>query len=585
MASLLSPGVLTREIDLTTIVPAGASTEGGISIHTHWGPSNKLVLLSSEKDLVDTFGKPSDENAAAWFTAKNFLSYANALYVSRALDLTPNTGAMNSSILGSDLLDSGISAPVRNLDDVERYSDTTETVIARYPGVAGNSLKFWLVDYSSFTGSTYESEFTSGPPDLDEIHVLVIDEGGYFSGIKGTILEKYEFLSKCSDGKYRDGSSSYYKQVLNNSSSYIAVVNDLRVAGQAIQAIGKKFDEVLEVVNPATGALGFTAASGVATTDWDLSEINTVLSGGRDGDMSPSSATHDANILTGLELFKDDELVDISFLLGADGQTVIANELLNIASSRKDCLACISPRQTDVVNQSSPYLSVKSYRDGLNIGGLKDLKSSYMVMDDNWKYQFDKYNNVNRWVPCNGDTAGLMAETDLEKALWFSPGGRSLKNVIKLAWKSKRVERDVLYPLGVNSITTFPGEGALLFGDRTMLRRPSAFDRINVRRLFIYLRKVIARASRSLLFEQNTEFTRNRFISIVEPTLREIQARQGITDFKVVCDESNNTGNVIDSNRFIGDIYIKPARSINFIELNFVAVRTDVEFTEVVGSF
>jgi len=241
-------------------------------------------------------------------------------------------------------------------------------------------------------------------------------------------------------------------------------------------------------------------------------------------------------------------------------------------------------KKTDVVDEENPYVKIKEYRDKLNVGSLRDLKGSFMVMDDNWKYQFDKYNNNNVWVPCCGDTAGLMAETDVERAAWFSPGGRSLKNVIKLAWKSKKSERDVLYPLGINSITTFPGEGAILYGDRTMLVRPSAFDRINVRRLFIVLRKSISKTARSFLFENNTAYTRERFKSTVIPFLEEIQGRQGITDFKVVCDDSNNTGQVIDENRFIGDIYIKPTRSINFIELNFVAVRTDVEFSEIVGS-
>ena len=269
--------------------------------------------------------------------------------------------------------------------------------------------------------------------------------------------------------------------------------------------------------------------------------------------------------------------------MAADGDATIAVKVFEIVSSRQDCLGVISPLYANVVDDN-PMSEIKSYRESLNVGGLKDLKGSFMVMDDNWKYQFDKYNNVNRWVPCNGDTAGLMAETDTERAAWFSPGGRGLKNVIKLAWKSKKAERDVLYPLGVNSITTFPGEGAILYGDRTMLRRPSAFDRINVRRLFIVLRKSISRTARSFLFENNTEYTRERFKSTVIPFLEEVQGRQGITDFLVVCDETNNTGQVIDQNRFKGDIYIKPSRSINFIELNFVAVRTDVEFREVVGS-
>ena len=560
MASLLSPGVLTREIDLTTVVPAGASTEGGISLLTHWGPADKLVLVSSENELAERFGKPSDDNAAGWFTAKNFLSYSNSLYVVRALD---KTLALNST-------QSGVGVLIENSDKVDSYSGA-EGICARYPGKIGDSLKVWIADSATFSGSTYESEFTAGAPDLDEIHVLVIDEDGLFSGVKGTILEKYEFLSKVSDAKNRDGSSNYYKQVLNDRSEHISVLSDLHIDW------GKKFAVVLDDSNPAGLSLLLNAA------DWDLAaEIDASLSGGADGTMDSTAGA--AAIELGYDLFADDELVDVSFLLAADGGVSLANKLLDLASSRQDCLAVISPEKGDVVNNVNPFASVKNYRDNLSLGGLKDLKSSYIVMDDNWKYQFDKYNNVNRWVPCNGDTAGLMAETDLEKALWFSPGGRSLKNVIKLAWKSKKSERDVLYPLGVNSITTFPGEGAILYGDRTMLQRPSAFDRINVRRLFLHLRKVIARASRSLLFEQNTEFTRRRFINIVEPVLREIQGRQGITDFKVVCDSTNNTGNVIDQNRFIGDIYIKPARSINFIELNFVAVRTDVEFSEVVGN-
>ena len=563
MASLLSPGVLTREIDLTTVVPAGASTEGGISLLTHWGPADKLILISSENELAERFGKPSDDNAAGWFTAKNFLSYSNSLYVVRALD---KASAKNSTQSGNGEL-------IENSDKVDSYAGAETGICAKYPGKIGDTLKVWVADSATFSGSTYESEFTAGAPDLDEIHVLVIDEDGLFSGVKGTILEKYEFLSKVSDAKNRDGSTNYYKQVINNVSEYISILSDLHVDW------GKKFAVVLDDSNPAGLSLLLNAA------DWDLvGEIKVSLNGGADGEMDSSTPVGTASIELGYDLFSDDELVDVSFLLGADGGVSLANALINIASSRKDCLAVISPEKGDVVNNVNPFASVKNYRDNLSLGGLKDLKSSYIVMDDNWKYQFDKYNNVNRWVPCNGDTAGLMAETDLEKALWFSPGGRSLKNVIKLAWKSKKSERDVLYPLGVNSITTFPGEGAILYGDRTMLQRPSAFDRINVRRLFIHLRKVISRASRSLLFDQNTEYTRRRFINIVEPVLREIQARQGITDFKIVCDSTNNTGNIIDQNRFIGDIYIKPARSINFIELNFVAVRTDVDFSEVVGN-
>lgn len=560
MASLLSPGVITREIDLTTVTPAVASTEGGIAMHAQWGPAGKLVLITDELDLVEVFGKPkSSYNAENWFTAKNFLSYSGALYVSRAL----HSDALNSGSNGTGVL-------VKNRDEWEAGVTSGSYFLAKYPGTIGDSLKVELADSSTFGAWNYKSQFGEAP-DQDQLHVLIIDEDGLFSGEKGKILEKFEFLSKLSDGKYEDGSSSYYQKVLDDSSEYIwAKAHPLpawgTTEGETVNYNANGGVDSLDVADDVF----LMGAGGIATGH--------SLSGGADGTIQES------NRVNALGLFADDELVDISFLLAGSADSLVISEIFTIASSRQDCLGVISPEKDDVVNALTPMTNVKTFRETLSVGGLRDLKGSFMVMDDNWKYQFDKYNNLNRWVPCNGDTAGLMAETDIERAAWFSPGGRSLKNVIKLAWKSKKAERDVLYPLGINSVTTFPGEGAILYGDRTMLKRPSAFDRINVRRLFIVLRKTISRTARSFLFEQNTEFTRERFKNTVIPFLEEVQGRQGITDFLVVCDETNNTGQVIDQNRFIGDIYIKPARSINFIELNFVAVRTDVEFSEVVGS-
>ncbi len=568
MASLLSPGVITREIDLTTVTPAVASTEGGIAMHAQWGPAEKLVLVTDETDLVDVFGKPkSDFNAENWFTAKNFLSYSGALYVSRALAY----GALNS-VAGNGSINATL---IKNSDDFENtvYTENGEWS-AKYPGLLGDSLKISLADRSTYDNWVYKDLF-SERPDYDQLHIVIVDEDGLFSGEKGTILEKYEYLSKFSDGKSEDGASLYYEKVINDSSEYVWSLG----AYSEMTDWGKLSEEVVEygadgTVSNIIGDAGTLMLSHDGTVI--VSEHS--FSGGVDGTVA------EGDRVTALSLFKDDELVDISFLLAGKADAIVINEIFDIVSSRQDCLGVISPEKEDVVNAQDPMDNVKLFRESLSVGGLKDLKGSFMVMDDNWKYQFDKYNNLNRWVPCNGDTAGLMAETDLERAAWFSPGGRSLKNVIKLAWKSKKSERDILYPLGVNSVTTFPGEGAILYGDRTMLRRPSAFDRINVRRLFIILRKTISRAARSFLFELNTEFTRERFKNTVIPFLEEVQGRQGITDFLVVCDETNNTGQVIDQNRFIGDIYIKPTRSINFIELNFVAVRTDVEFSEVVGS-
>jgi len=575
MASLLSPGVISREIDLTTATPAVASTEGGIALDSQWGPVDKLVLVTDELDLVEFFGKPNSTNAARWFTAKNFLSYSTALYVSRAVNsatynATNSTTAENLQIKNSDSFES------MSLNGVESL------FAAKYAGSIGNSLKVSFADNSTYDDWDEKSNF-SGKPDLDELHIAIIDEGGLFSGSKGTLLEKYEFVSKFSDAKNEDGSSNYYKQVVNDKSQYIYVLqHDPLMIGW-----GGNSSDYLDF-DSTTGVATHKAEGGVTRAEEIMltSVIQTFysLAHGTDGTVSA------ADMETAYDLFEDEELVDISFLivgpdvLDTDNNSPLVQKVYDIVSSRQDCLGVLSPQKTDVVDEENPYVKIKEYRDKLNVGSLRDLKGSFMVMDDNWKYQFDKYNNNNVWVPCCGDTAGLMAETDVERAAWFSPGGRSLKNVIKLAWKSKKSERDVLYPLGINSITTFPGEGAILYGDRTMLVRPSAFDRINVRRLFIVLRKSISKTARSFLFENNTAYTRERFKSTVIPFLEEIQGRQGITDFKVVCDDSNNTGQVIDENRFIGDIYIKPTRSINFIELNFVAVRTDVEFSEIVGS-
>jgi phage tail sheath protein FI len=294
-----------------------------------------------------------------------------------------------------------------------------------------------------------------------------------------------------------------------------------------------------------------------------------------------------ADLANAWDLFADTSSVDISLIIagkaaGASG-TQMANYIIdNIAESRKDCVVFVSPQKTDVVRTDGAESdSVVAFRDDLR-------STSYAVMDSGYKYQYDKYNDVYRWVPLNGDIAGLTARTDQTRDPWFSPAGfnrGSIKNVVKLAWNPKQAARDVLYGKGVNPVVTFPGQGTILFGDKTLLNKESAFNRINVRRLFIILEKAIANASNVMLFEFNDEFTRAQFKNLVEPFLRDVQGRRGIYDFRVVCDETNNTSEVIDSNRFVGDIYIKPAKSINFIQLNFVAVRSGVEFDEIVGQF
>jgi hypothetical protein len=393
----------------------------------------------------------------------------------------------------------------------------------------------------------------------DEIHIVVVDEDGLWSGAAGTVLEKYAFVSKASDAKDDSGNSNYYKNVVSNKSKYIWWVAHP------------------ETANLSSGtAWGSTAnASSFKTT---TANVAYSLSAGADGSVGTSQIT------TAWDKFKNAESIDISLCVTGTGNSTIAGYVIdNIAVTRKDCVAFISPPKASVVdNAGNEVTSITTFRDGAEL-----TSSSYAVLDSGYKYQYDKYSDVYRWIPLNGDIAGLCVRTDNERDPWFSPGGMNrgiIKNVIKLAWNPTKTDRDTLYQKGVNPVVSFPGEGTVLFGDKTMLSKPSAFDRINVRRLFIVLEKAIARAARFSLFEFNDQFTRAQFVSLVEPFLRDVQGRRGITDYRVVCDETNNTGEVIDRNEFVGDIYIKPARSINFIQLNFVAVRTGVSFNEVVGA-
>ncbi|NDB84747.1 MAG: hypothetical protein EB127_18880, partial [Alphaproteobacteria bacterium] len=305
-------------------------------------------------------------------------------------------------------------------------------------------------------------------------------------------------------------------------------------------------------------------------------------SGGRfaGGTLSTPSS---ANLQSSYDYFVNGDVVDVSLIITANNSQAVAKYVVdNIAEVRKDCVVFASPSRSDVVNNAgSEVTSITSTRNLFN-------SSSYAVMDSNWKYQFDKYNNVYRWIPLNADIAGLCARTDADRDPWFSPAGLNrgtIKNAVKLAWNPTKTNRDDLYKIGVNPVMSIAGEGTVLFGDKTMLAKPSAFDRINVRRLFITLEKAITVASRYTLFEFNDEFTRAQFVALVEPFLRDVKGRRGIYDFRVVCDTTNNTPEVIDRNEFVGDIYIKPARSINYIKLNFVAVRTGVAFEEVVGKF
>ena len=559
MAFQLSAGVNVSEIDLTTIVPSVATSIGAFAGPFAWGPAGEVITISDEVRLADTFGKPNSTNYEYWFSAANFLAYSNTLKVVRAINVATSR---NATANGSNNV-----VLIQNDDSWENsYSGGSSslygTFAAKYAGAIGNSLKVSVADGNTWSGWSYASKFTSAPStstytalaggSYDEMHVIVIDEDGVVTGNAGSVLEVFPFVSKASDGKDDSGNSNYYVNVIASQSKYI-----------------RWMDHDAALTNAGTTASGKTFAN-------LSSNVTVSLSGGVDGTVST------ANVVSAYDYYDSAESVDISLVVSGPANQTLADSLISMAETRKDCLVFLSPEKADVVNNAgSEATDVVAYRDTLT-------SSSYAVLDGNWKYQYDKYNDVYRWVPCNGDVAGLCARTDQERDPWFSPGGLNrgiLKNVIKLAWNPTKTNRDTLYVKGVNPVVSFQGEGTVLFGDKTMLSKPSAFDRINVRRLFIVLEKAIARAARFSLFEFNDQFTRAQFVNLVEPFLRDVQGRRGITDFRVVCDESNNTGEVIDRNEFVGDIYIKPARSINFIQLNFVAVRTGVSFDEVVGRF
>jgi len=632
MAFQLSPGVNVSEIDLTTIVPSVATSIGGFAGNFNWGPVGEVVTISDEVRLASRFGKPDSTNYEYWFSAANFLAYSNNLKVVRAAN---TSSTLNATANGSGVL-------IKNLDDYvsnrESGSNTSYGPLgARFAGDLGNSLRISicpsstafssnLTSTSSVTanaasvgdttinvtgspvanlyvgdlvsvdgGTTYyrttsvnataivvstalTAAITVGAPILrkwqyadnfgvapgtsdfvsnktgsnDELHIIVVDEDGKFSGTANTVLEKYSFVSKASDAINNDGSSNYYKTVINNKSQYVWWLTH----------------------QPGASNWG-NAASGTTYTNINT-PFTASLSAGANGTIGNSE------IITGYGFFANPDVVDVSLIISGPGNATVAADLITKAEVRKDALVFLSPTKSSVVNNAgSESTSVLSFRDSLT-------SSSYAVIDSGYKYQYDKYNDVYRWVPLNGDIAGVCARTDNERDPWYSPGGLNrgvIRNVIKLAWNPTKTERDNLYVKGVNPVVTFQGEGTILFGDKTMLSKPSVFDRINVRRLFIVLEKTIARASRSTMFEFNDQFTRASFVNLVEPYLRDVQGRRGITDFRVVCDESNNTPEVIDRNEFVGDIYIKPARSVNFIQLNFVAVRTGVSFEEIVGRF
>jgi len=642
MAFQVSPGINVSEIDLSTVVPAVSTTEGALAGVFKWGPVNERVLVDSEETLVNRFHKPDgDINPETFFTAASFLAYGNKLYVNRVISSACKNAVSNGS---------SAAVLVKNADFIDDVSLTSnDHFVARYPGALGNSLQVSVCksanDYlESSTGTltitsgnniatTSQNETTSGGTSLvnigdkikfgnstvgvaylevtaansttmtfksnytgatnlstvafdrywkywdqvraargtsayvtdmggvgDEIHVVVSDEDGDITGTKGQILEVYEGVSRATDAKTESGEDNFWCNVIKNQSAYIW----------------------------AKGATNL-AASTTAATSTALTTDNATYDSLKLGvDSAAEGSMSLADISAGYDFFKSAEDVDISLILqgkalGGTADSGVAKYIIdNICDNRKDCVLFASPAKADVVsNIGGERDAIIAYRNALT-------NSSYAICDSGYKYAYDKYNDVYRYVPLNGDIAVLAVRSDELRDAWFSPAGYNrggLKNVVKLPYNPKKADRDILYQNDINPVVTFPGQGTILFGDKTLLGKPSAFDRLNVRRLFIVLEKAISTAAKFTLFEFNDSFTRSQFKNLVEPFLRDIQGRRGIQDFRVVCDDTNNTGEVIDRNEFVGDIYIKPSRSINFIQLNFVAVRSGVEFSEIVGQF
>lgn len=737
MSFLVSPGVSVREVDLTNVVPAVATSVGAIAGAFQKGPVSSVTTITSEEQLVQVFGKPNSSNFETFFTATNFLQYADNLKVVRAGSGIVNAGATSGILirdddhyqasfqdgsgshgewaartagthgnsLGVDICPSAraFAQPLGSLNltvgekaigsleitvDNQDATDATiaigdiisfqtaSAVVATVAGAITVATKNLVVDGNSGTivvgdrvlgagisdgdvvvkvasitdqqnlvldkaiivandiplvfskdtqvesgGQEYEVTSVSGEvltirllddpaggglqtiiPDnslitrrwrfsdlfdsapgtsawstangrgeKDEIHVAVYDTTGDVTGFDvdvagqrtAAVIEIFPSMSKNPNAKTSEGSNNYYPDVIFAQSQFIYWTDHL--------AAGTNWGTDI-----ATGT-DYTFVSGV-----DVSS----LTGGTD-DYTLTAG----EIKLAYDLFANTETLDINLVLGGASSTVADTEaamdthvtmITSLVESRRDCVGFVSPYRGATVGVADSITATKNVVDGFNTCP----SSSYMVFDSGYKYMYDKYNDVYRFVPLNGDTAGLCAFTDQIADSFFSPAGFNRGNIrgaVKLSFNPTKAERDQLYKARINPVVNFPGQGVVLFGDKTALSKPSAFDRINVRRLFLLLEKAISTAAKFQLFEFNDEFTRAQFRNLVEPFLRDIQGRRGITDFSVVADGTNNTGEVIDRNEFVADIFIKPARSINFISLNFVAVRTGVSFSEVGG--
>lgn len=568
-----SPAVVVKEIDLTGGVPNVQTSTGAIVGNFRWGPVGERTLVSNEAELIEIFGTPDTSNTIDFHNASYFLRYSNSLFVVREA----TAAALNSRSVG-DVSDSAIAINNKAVFDATTF-DSDQHFTARFPGILGNSLQVQIcppsTNDSAFDNWALKGQFDAAPGtsayDSDreatntEIHVAVVDKNGSISGTRNFVLETYPFVSVASNSKNQDGSTNFVKNVINERSQYVYFNN---------------FNAAFKAQNAGEALIDGTAQTFNAGLDVTLFEFD---SGANSGTLTSSE------IASGFDLFEDKEAVEVDFLIanGMDSSTnqvTVVNDLVSTAQSlRKDCIVVTSPARDDVVGVTAENTATTNITT--TVGDFT--KSSYLVIDGNYLKVYDKFNDQFIEIPAASSTAGLMAETDRNAAPWFSPAGArrgQYLGVTSINYNPNKSRRDTLYKAGINPIVNIAGQGITLFGDKTALQRPSAFDRINVRRLFLVLERAIARAAQNVLFEFNDEFTRAEFVNVIEPVLRDVKGRRGITDFRVVADETVNTPEVVDRNEFIANIFIKPARSINYVTLNFVAVRTGVDFEEVVGT-
>jgi hypothetical protein len=541
MAGQVSPGILLRERDLTNAVavPSLANTAAIVGSFEK-GPVGVITTISTEQELINTFGKPNDDNFEDWYVASTFLGYGGTLRVVRS----ESTTLKNANDSGSGIL-------LKSDDDqASQAGTTTYHFAARSAGTLGNSLKVSTIDGSTTTyatdtyhGTALWSSLAPAPASANITHVAVIDEDGAISGVAGTLLETFLYVSRDAAAVDGEGASAYLPTVVNRKSRYV-YADDLPAAGGEALSLTDGVDDY------AVGIAGVQDALNLFT-DVENITIDFILAGGSSG--------------------------------GLNSADTITKQLkvIEIADTRKDCIAFCSP-----YNSFVGLSDVTAQKDTIVAHFSSFPSSSYAVLDSGYKYIYDRFNDKYRYIPCNGDVAGLCVQTSLNAEDWYSPAGLqrgNLRGAIKLAYTPTKAHRDELYLGRINPITSFPGQGIVLFGDKTAQTTPSAFDRINVRRLFLNIESRVQAAARGVLFELNDATTRGSFFSTVNSYMGEVQAKRGVTDFLVICDETNNTPDVVDRNEFVADIYLKPTRSINYITLTFVATKSGVSFQEVTG--